>query len=348
MNWQRIQNLEILRCKRFKSISGSYLSILLKVILSTGLIYYVFYKLSFAEHNYWELFTRLKNRDYLLIGVAVILMFANWFLEALKWRTLLLPYDNKLKPLEALQAIWMGVAFGMFTPNRIGEYAGRAIKVKSRLRLESIYYTLLGNWFQMFCTLVFGILACWLLLPQFSDQWQIPLSDTINLIFFPLLSITIFCSVLVWNPALLVKLINRFRIENSWWTRAKEAIRVTKRKQRFFVFILSLIRYLVFTIQYVLLLDAFGLEMDYFNSAVHVAMIFFAKSFVPSFALAELGIRETLAILVFEQSGAEANIIFTGTFVLYIINLLIPALLGIYTHRRTRKFRARKHQNFTE
>ena len=66
--------------------------------------------------------------------------------------------------------------------------------------------------------------------------------------------------------------------------------------------------------------------MDLFSGAT---WIFLIKSIVPSFNfLADLGIRELSALQFFESYGAIELNILTATLSIWILNLLIPSILG--------------------
>ncbi|MEM6263500.1 MAG: hypothetical protein AAGI38_13390 [Bacteroidota bacterium] len=60
-----------------------------------------------------------------------------------------------------------------------------------------------------------------------------------------------------------------------------------------------------------------------------IGLIFFAKSLVPSVALTELGIRESIALTVMGLFDVSPITAFTSTFVLYILNLILPAIAGL-------------------
>jgi len=55
----------------------------------------------------------------------------------------------------------------------------------------------------------------------------------------------------------------------------------------------------------------------------------FAKTMIPPVSLGELGIREGASVYFLTQFGETASVAFNASIFLFIINLLIPALVGL-------------------
>jgi len=91
---------------------------------------------------------------------------------------------------------------------------------------------------------------------------------------------------------------------------------------------LSFFRYLVFIIQYILLLQVLHVEILWVNGFWTISILFLMLAIVPSFAVADLGIRGKLStgLLTFYSSNTLG--IIGATFGIWFINLFIPALLG--------------------
>lgn len=79
-----------------------------------------------------------------------------------------------------------------------------------------------------------------------------------------------------------------------------------------------------------LLFLSFGLKDDILIIYTLGTQVFLIKSFVPSVTLAELGIREVIAIYVFKQIGISSWITVQATFALFLINLFLPAVVGAF------------------
>ena len=55
----------------------------------------------------------------------------------------------------------------------------------------------------------------------------------------------------------------------------------------------------------------------------------FAKTIIPPISLGELGIREGASVYFLTQFGETASAAFNASIFLFIINLLIPAVVGL-------------------
>jgi hypothetical protein len=94
------------------------------------------------------------------------------------------------------------------------------------------------------------------------------------------------------------------------------------------VLVLSLLRYGVFIVQYVLLLQVFDVHIGVWESCWLTMVMFLALAVVPTIALAELGLRGQLSMQLFGLfSNNTLGIVFTATGI-WFINLVVPALAG--------------------
>ena len=95
------------------------------------------------------------------------------------------------------------------------------------------------------------------------------------------------------------------------------------------LFWLSALRYVVFSTQFVLLVRAFDATTPLLYGYIAVALVFFAKSAIPSITLADLGIREGAAVYFFAFLGVAEAAAFNGALSLAALNLFLPALVGL-------------------
>jgi hypothetical protein len=118
-------------------------------------------------------------------------------------------------------------------------------------------------------------------------------------------------------------------------------------KEMIVVMGLSTLRYIVFTGQFLLLLKIFSVPVRLFDGILITSLIFLALSIVPTVTITELGVRNSLAVyffgFYFNHSAAMTvqvldGIILAGS-LLWIINLVIPAILGTLFVFRLKFFR---------
>ena len=96
------------------------------------------------------------NDHKLLLFTILILMPLNWYLEGKKWQLLMSPFV-KIGWLQSIKIVLAGIATGIFTPGRIGEFAGRAITSDKDQKQEVITATLLGSIAQNFWNIAGGL-----------------------------------------------------------------------------------------------------------------------------------------------------------------------------------------------
>ena len=113
---------------------------------------------------------KLKS-NYAIVIVVVVMMFLNWFLEALKWRFLIAKIE-KISIRRSVRAIFSGVTVSAFTPNRVGEYAGRVFCLEKADRIQAVLITVIGSMAQLLTTIIFGSIGL-LYLPSYKSDFSI-------------------------------------------------------------------------------------------------------------------------------------------------------------------------------
>src|SRR6185312_1412524 len=90
-----------------------------------------------------------------VLSLIVLLMIVNWVLEAFKWWYL----TRALSPMsvwKAIESVFCGLTWAIFTPVRIGEYGGRIMFLPNRKRIHGIFAMAVGAFGQLVITNVLG------------------------------------------------------------------------------------------------------------------------------------------------------------------------------------------------
>ena len=122
----------------------------------------------------------------------------------------------------------------------------------------------------------------------------------------------------------LTKRLEKYKKWRNYW----HIVKLYRRSELAVVLLLSLLRYVIFALQYVFLLWFFGVSAPLANILILVSSIFFIQTIVPSIALVELGIRGNVALFFLTYITQNSLAILAATFSLWTINLLLPAILG--------------------
>jgi hypothetical protein len=310
------------------------LSWTLKLSISAAVIAYLTTRLIDEGYRLQDI-TRV---DALPAILSFLLVPLNLGLGAQKWRIMVRRFYPKLSFEQAFGAILAGMTTGIFTPNRIGEYGGRVFMLPAGSRLEALIITFIDRVIQMMITLWLGSAA---LIGFIWFKYDMSLS-------FKLLSIA---GILIVDMSMVLLAFSRLRVagilERFRHYKYLRIAQITLERLPPGILgkalFLAAVRYAVFTFQFVLLLYAFGYDKTVLLAVWMILIIFLLKSFAPSVALSELGVREGIAIFVMEQfSVADPAISFNATFLLYLFNIVLPSVLGMVFLPRMRIFGKKK------
>ena len=87
-------------------------------------------------------------------------------------------------------------------------------------------------------------------------------------------------------------------------------------------------------------MQLFGVNIDYVDAILLTMIMLFVVSVIPTIAITEIGVRGSVALFLFGLVSANTVGILSATFVMWVINLLLPALIGtifIFTLKFFRK-----------
>ena len=265
------------------------------VLLTSVVMLYLQLKsrvISFADlHLLLEQILTPKALLYLLL--MFLLMLLNWSLESSKWKFLMSGVEE-MNFISALKGVLSGLAIGFATPNRVGEFAGKIAYLKNENRANGALLSLVGSSAQLLVTIQAGIVAL-VTINYFSE---------IGIFVTPIALVTVLFLSLVWLKSnLFFKWVGRF----SWfkkWNQHSNQLSLISEKDMIVVYVLSLARYLVFPIQYFVLFKMLGSSIAFLDCFMMTAISYFFLSIVPTYAIAEIGTRGSMNLLVFSQVNA--------------------------------------------
>jgi hypothetical protein len=264
------------------------------------------------------------------LWLVVALMPLNWGIEARKWQ-LALRSIGGIPFRDAFRAIFTGTTMASFTPNRMGEYLGRILYIKQGHRIASISLTIVCSIAQLLITLVVGTVGILYLRhslhqPSLSapPHLELGLNALLCVVAVLLASLTIIYFRLSWMVRILKKIPGTDK--HQAYIKVLENFE-TKTLLR--ILFLSFGRYIVFIIQYALIFPVFGVFLSFVQVWGGMSVVFLAMAVVPTFTfLTELGLRWEASIQVLELFSANAVGIFAASFAIWLINLIVPALIG--------------------
>ena len=306
------------------------------LVLKLGIVFFAFFflykqlntQISSNQFNNLNLSISIKNNIFLFV-IVVLMMFLNWFLEAYKWKFLIKKIE-KISFLTSIRAVFSGITVSTFTPNRIGEYGGRVFCLDKADRVKAVLITVIGSFSQLIVTLCFGFLGL-IFLPNFLPELKNSLLKINygNYIFSTILIVFVFLSIILFiKTPLLTTILNKFRFLKKY-RKYNSVFSFYNSKELLLILFLSVLRYFVFTAQFYLLLNLFNINLNYFSFMTLSSVMLLIISIVPSIVITEIGIRASVSLFLFSLISNNSIGILSATFLLWIINLLTPALIGI-------------------
>ena len=104
-------------------------------------------------------------------------------------------------------------------------------------------------------------------------------------------------------------------------------LRSISSKKRFYVIMISILRFLVFIFQYYILFNGLMLSFDFLETTILISLLFGIVTFLPSLAPGNLGTREAISILLL--GGTIVSIKFSIiSFLVWFFNVAISGFIG--------------------
>lgn len=276
------------------------------------------------------------SNSFWLVIIACSLVLLNWSIETIKWRFLIFKIE-KISFFRAFKAVISGVTVSVFTPNRIGEYAGRVIYIQKADRIEATLITVVSSVSQLVITLLVGALASLFYLKgYYSDTihpWMFYVGLQLYVVFFALIVLAFI------NTSFLTIILSRIKF---LWSRFKKYIQVFSyfnQRDLLWVLTLSFLRFIIFTTQYYLLFLFFDVDLSFGQAVVLIPVYLITLTAIPTITLAELGIREVVALTIFTMVSTNELGMIATTFAIWVINLAVPAAVGTIFVLQTRIFK---------
>ncbi|MDD3637441.1 MAG: lysylphosphatidylglycerol synthase domain-containing protein [Bacteroidales bacterium] len=334
--------------RKAKVIKIANLSLRLLIIGAT--LWYLYDQLIASEkfQTLSELLAeRLNDTKHLgIILLAIILMPVNLFLETVKWKFQIRKLE-KVKLNKAFTAVLSGISVSMFMPNRVGDYLGRVFILEKASHIKGVLLTMIGSLAQLLVTLVIGGVALLFFLPMtdyFSanNQW---LYSAVLVLILVLLSAGVF---IYFNINLLYVIVKSlFPSKSKVILPYIEVFNYFTHKQLAYILGLSVLRYGVFSLQFILFLWAFELPLTYSEAIMLVGVSYLFITLIPTVALSELGVRGSVSIFLFSIWLQSQQLVFDGFEVgvfaassaVWLVNIVVPALLGVFFVYRLKFFR---------
>ena len=292
----------------YKTIKNSPILLFFVKLIFTGIVLAIIY--TQLKKIDWKDLHAISIVEPISLVCALLLAFVNQFLEYRKWKATLYFLEESTQTVQSYLA---GVLTGFLTPSLLGNFIGRMYYYPRKKRSQIIVLTFLGNGAQFIASISFGLLAVALL---GQEQLQIPRFNRV-------IALGVIALML-----LVYFLFDKSPIPIQKWKTKIIPLLAGTEKLRFKILLFSLLRYLVFSIQYCLLFHAFGIPFS-LDLVIWVWQIYFWSTLAPSLWLGKLFIRESIALWILLPIIGHPEIILLSSVSLWVINHGVTALIAL-------------------
>lgn len=308
---------------RYKKI----FSVLIKAGIVLFAFWFIYDKLTANQNlkSFENILRSLPSAQIIVVmGIVIFLMFVNWGLEALKWRKLISSVE-RISVWRAIESVFCGLTWAVFTPNRLGEYGGRVFFLSPKRRIIGVVAMAVGNIGQMVLTNVFGAIALCFFIYRFANL-------DYRLFYAVLVLSLMFCTFFIifyFN----IKWLNGLLLSMKFTRKYKKFYSILGRYQKkelLKILLFCLARYAVFSSQYFILFYWLIPQIHYLDILMMVSILFFVQSTLPSLDLFDIGVRSVTASYFFGSVTDQDVAVIACTASIWLINIIIPAILGSY------------------
>ena len=287
-----------------------FLIVVTKLLIVGGAFYFIYNQLVNNDKLDWEKFIILFKKNQSVAGISFILLLSilNRLFEILKWQNLV-SYIHKISLPEATKQVLGALTAGLFTPNGIGEYAGKALFFEKSKAKIIIFLNLICNGIQMILSIIFGILGLWFLGFRFWVLGILGLSILVILF-------SIFLKKINIKGYSIEKLIHKIN----------DIPKGIHQKNIF----LAICRYLIFSHQYYFLFLAFDVNLPYLTMMATIAGVYFLASSLPTFQFLDFAVKGSVAVYFFGILGVNEWIVVFISTLMWFLNVVLPVIIGSY------------------
>ncbi len=296
---------------------------LLKWLVLVTAYTFLAYKLCTYEHyselqKAWQEKSLFHSYHYLLL--VIILLPFNWLFETLKWKFLLRKLETTTIK-ESFKSVMIGNIAAFLTPNRLGEFPARSLLLSEGKKGKGLSLGIISSMSQTLTILIVGLPSAFLF-AQITNSSRVGIYSSSFLI--------LLCFLLVSIYFLAPKISNYFIKRQAFksFTNYLENISILTFKELSIILGLSLIRFVIFGLQFYFLLNFFGVKIEPLFATIAIATNYLFITFTPSLAFSEGAIRASIAVLVIGSLSANTIGIIASGLGIWLINFVLPMLIG--------------------
>lgn len=293
-----------------------FLLLIIKLLVVGAAFYFIYSQLADNDKLDWNKFIVLFKKKQSVSGILFILSLSvlNRYFEILKWQSLV-QCIHKISLGESTKQVLAALTAGLFTPNGLGEYAGKALFFSKTYAKKVVFLNLICNGIQMVLTVIFGVFG----LLYFNANFNVIKPKTVLILF----GIVVLFFAFIFS-------IKKITIKGNSIEKLIRNINGIPKSIHRRNMLFGFLRYLVFSHQYYFLFLAFDVDLPYLTLMSAITGVYFLASSLPSFQFLEFAVKGSVAIYFFGILGVNEWITVFISTLMWFLNVVIPAVIGSY------------------
>jgi hypothetical protein len=303
--------------------SKKLIGIILKTLIGVASFALIYWRIKndFTTENIQILKESLFSfKSVFCIVLSILLFPVNWAIESYKWM-LITNQTEKISFKTAMKSVYAGVCIGNLAPGRATEFLAKIHFFKPENKLTITVLHFVGGMFQLSITIFCGMLA--LFLRSYLSENVYSLMNVISISISAVVML-VFVLILFNINRFVSWLYQRFNRENYEEVKAI----IWSKKLIFQLFSFSILRYMVFSFQFILLLYVFHLNVNYLHLLISIYIYFLFTTIIPMFSVIEAAVRTAIALIVFSDFGLSNSALAIVAILLWLINIVFPSIIG--------------------
>ena len=304
--------------KTKKFISKRVLVYILKIAIASLVMVMLVKKVEIKE-----ILAAFKSAKLSCMLFALALLVPNIYLQFFKWRYLVRLLKPQVSNREVFQSLLAGFTFGFITPGRLGEF-GRAFFIKDCSWVNLLGIAFIDKLFSLSVVIFWGAIGL-----MFFVSRQLYFYTMVPIIIFTVIALSVIYYVL-FHPEIIRGFLYSLNIILPFRDKIKSlmsSVDKFHRREAKNLLLFTFCFYFIFLIQFYILVCSFQAAL-FLPAFLAIASTMLVKSMLP-ISIGDLGIRESAAIFFLGKIGLQESTAFNASILLFMINLLIPSVVGL-------------------
>lgn len=267
--------------------------------------------------------------DLYILAIPTIMTLLNLYLRFIKWKIICNELLDEYNKKNIIGSLFIGFSANIITPFSLGEYVGRAVSFKHKNIYDVAAATFIDKVILLLIVVFVGSISTFYVLHlyyQISSYIIYSLFIVYFILFYIIWTLFSKRTLININSGVFmrkIKPVSKFLLSLNNFNKLKDGVYLK-------LALVSFLFYLCFITQFGFLTAAFSHKYDLPSYMNVGGVVMFVKSVFPPIALGDLGVREGASILLLDLVGISAEAALNASIFLFVLNVLTPALVGIF------------------